>query len=83
MVQVFEATAYDKCTKDMSYETYIAEGINGISEREWCNDQLAPYHLSDDDIHMYFEEGELDDRSFIDTEDFFYLIGEEVIKDDN
>lgn len=83
MVQVFEATAYDKCTKDVSFETYIAEGIDGIGEREWCNDQLAPYHLSDDDIHMYFEEGELDDRSFIDTEDFFYLIGKEIIKDDN
>lgn len=83
MIQVFEATAYDKCTKDVSFETYIAEGINGIGEREWCDDQLAPFHLSDNDIHMYFEEGELDGRSFIDTEDFFYLIGEEIVKDDN
>lgn len=83
MVQVFEVTAYDKCTKDVSFDTYIAQGVNGVGEKVWCDDQLAPFHLTDNDIHMYFEEGELDGCSFIDTEDFFYLIGEEIIKDDN
>lgn len=79
MIQVFEATAYDKCTRGISFETYIVQGMNGVGEREWCNDQLAPYDITDDEVHMYFDEGELDDRAFIDTEDFFYLIGEEVL----
>ena len=82
-MRVFTATCYDKCTKDMSYETYIVQGMSGVGEREWCNDQLAPYHITDDEVHMYFDEGELDDRTFKDTEEFFYLIGDEVIKNDN
>lgn len=82
MIQVFETTAYDKNTKDVSFETHIVQGMNGIGEREWCDDQLAPYHITDNDVHMYFEEGELDDRAFIDTDEFFYLIGEEITKDE-
>ena len=83
MIRVFTATAYDKCMKDMSYETYIVEGIQDTDNDAWVNDQLAPYGITDDDVHYYFAEGELDDRVYIDTDEFFYLIGGEIIKDDN
>ena len=74
MIRVFTATAYDKCMKDMSYETYIVEGVQDTDNE---------YGITDDDVHYYFAEGELDDRAYIDTDEFFYLIGEEIIKDDN
>ena len=83
MIQVFEATAYDKCTKDVSFETYLVSGLGETDDTQWISEQLKPYNVFEDEVHYYFAEGELDGRSFIDTEDFFYLIGEEIIKDDN
>lgn len=83
MIQVFEATAYDKNTKGVSFETYLVSGLGDTNDSAWLNDQLRPYDIYDDEVHMYFAEGELDDRAFIDTDEFFYLIGEEITKDDN
>lgn len=82
MIQVFEATAYDKNTKDVSFETYLVSGLGDTDNSAWLNDQLRPYDIHDDEVHYYFAEGELDDRAFIDTDEFFYLIGEEIIKDE-
>lgn len=83
MIQVFEATAYDKNTKDVSFETYLVSGLGETDDTQWLNDQLRPYDIYEDEVHMYFAEGELDDRVFIDTDEFFYLIGEEITKDDD
>lgn len=80
MIQVFEATAYDKNTKDVSFETYLVSGLGETDDTQWLNDQLRPYDIYDDEVHMYFAEGELDDRAFIDTDEFFYLIGEEIVR---
>lgn len=81
MIQVFEATAYDKNTKSVSFETYLVSGLGDTDNSAWLNDQLRPYGVHDDEVHYYFAEGELNDRAFIDTDEFFYLIGEEIIKD--
>lgn len=82
-MRVFTATCYDKCTKDMSYETYIVQGVDDdvMTEPQILKEILKPYGITDDDVHMFFEDGELDDRVFKDTEEFFYLIGDEVIAD--
>ena len=83
MIRVFEATAYDKSTKDVSFETYLVSGLSDTDNSAWLNDQLRPYGVCDDGVHYYFAEGELDDRAFIDTDEFFYLVREEITKDDN
>lgn len=83
MIQVFEATAYDKNTKDVSFETYIVSGLDDTDNSAWLNDQLRSYGICDDEVHYYFAEGELDDRAFIDTDEFFYLIGEEIVRKEN
>lgn len=78
MIDVYEATAYDKCAKDSSYETYIVCGIADTDNEAWVNDQLKPYGITDDDVHYYLPEGELDGRAYYDTDEFFYLIGDRV-----
>lgn len=83
MIQVFEATAYDKNTKSVSFETYLVSGLGDTDNSAWLNDQLRPYGIRDDEVHYYFAEGELDDRAFIDTDEFFYLIGEEIMRKEN
>lgn len=83
MIQVFEATAYDKTTKGVSFETYLVSGLGETGDTQWISEQLKPYDVLEDEVHCYFAEGELDDRAFIDTDEFFYLIGEEIIKDDD
>lgn len=83
MIRVFEATAYDKCTKDWSYETYLVSGLTDTDNLVWVNDQLKPYGITDEDVHYYFEDGALDGRTFKDTDEFFYLLGEEITKGDN
>lgn len=83
MIRVFDATAYDKEMKNLSYDTYIVSGITDTNNRIWVNDQLKPYGITDEDVHYYFTEDELDDCAYKDTDEFFYLIGEEVFKDDN
>lgn len=83
MIRVFEATAYDKCTKDWSYETYLVSGLTDTDNLVWVNDQLKPYGITDEDVHYYFEDGALDGRTFKDTEEFFYLLGEEITKGDS
>ena len=80
MIRVFEVTAYDKCTKDWSYETYIVSGLTGTNNLEWVNDQLKPYGITDEDVHYYFKDGVLDGCTFKDTDEFFYLFGEEITK---
>ena len=80
MIQVFEATAYDKNTKSVSFETYLVSGLDDTDNSAWLDDQLRPYGICDDEVHYYFAEGELDDRAFIDTDEFFYLIGEEIVR---
>lgn len=83
MIQVFEATAYDKNTKSVSFETYLVSGLGETDDTQWINEQLRPYGIHDDEVHYYFAEGELDDRAFIDTDEFFYLIGEEIARKEN
>lgn len=78
MIRVFEAEAYDKCTRDMHYTTYVVSGLTDTDNLVWVNDQLKPYGITDDDVHYYFEEGALDGRTFKDTGEFFYLLGEEL-----
>lgn len=77
MIRVFEATAYDKSTRHASYETYIVSGLTDTDNLVWVNDQLKPYGITDDDVHCYFEDGALDGRTFKDTDEFFYVFGEE------
>lgn len=80
-MEVYEATAYDKCDKNRSYETYIAM-TDGAIDTDERDARLAPFGLSDDDIHYYFYwEDDLGNRGYIDTDEFFYLIGKEIIKD--
>lgn len=82
-MEVYRATAYDKCAKDWSYETYIAMADGGLDTDE-LDARLKPFGLNDDDIHYYFNwEDDLGNRGYIDTDEFFFLIGEEVIKNDN
>lgn len=83
MIRVFEVTAYDKNTKDVSFETYLVSGLGETDDTQWISEQLKQYDVFEDEVHYYFAEGELDDRAFIDTDEFFYLIGEEIIKDGN
>ncbi len=78
IVEVFTATAYDKCMKDLSYETYIVSGITDTENEAWVNDQLKPFGITDEDVHYFVPEGELDDRAYYDTEEFFYLLGDRV-----
>ena len=81
MIQVFEATAYDKNTKGISFETYLVSGLGEADDPQWISEQLKPYDVFEDEVHYYFADGELDDRAFIDTDEFFYLIGEEIARD--
>ena len=83
MIQVFEATAYDKNTKGISFETYLVSGLGETDDTQWISEQLKPYDVFEDEVHYYFAEGELDDRAFIDTDEFFYLIGEEIVRKEN
>ena len=83
MIRVFEATAYDKSTNGISFETYLVSGLGETDDTQWISEQLKPYDVLEDEVHYYFAEGELDDRAFIDTDEFFYLIREEITRDDN
>ena len=82
MVQVYEATAYDKNEKNVSFETHLACGLGETDDTMWLNDKLRPYCLTDDDIHYYFGDGEIAGCAYVDTPEFFYLIGEEIIPDE-
>lgn len=76
-MRVFNATAYDKYQKNVSFPTYLVEGVQDTDNDTWVNDQLAPYGITDDDVHYYFGDGEIDDCEYVDTPEFFYTIGYE------
>lgn len=78
MIKVFEATVYDKYNDDKTYETYIVSGIEKTSDVNLINHLLKPFGVTDEDIHYYFADGELDNKVCKDTEEFFYILGEEL-----
>lgn len=78
MIRVFAVTAYDKETKDWSYDTYVVSGLTDTENITWVNDQLKPFDIMDEDVHYYFEDGALDGRTFKDTDEFFYVIHREL-----
>lgn len=74
-MKVYEATVIDKeaGAEPISYESYVAVGKGDDMERQ----VPAPY--TDEDIHYYFSEGEFKPKDGeIETEEFKYLIGEQV-----
>lgn len=78
-MKVYEATVYDKCDNDgMSYESHIAIA-NDLEEYDM---HIKDYGITDDDVHFVFlPHDNVEGKSEIETDEFKYLIGKEIIKD--
>ena len=78
MTRVYKATAYDKEAKDFYFETYIVSGIEDTDNEKWVNAMLDLFNITDEDVHYYFPDWYLDGRKYVDTDEFFYVIEEEL-----
>ena len=78
---VYEATVIDKCAgaEPISYESYVAVGTDEEIHKNPVELERALGRLTDEDVHYYFTEDEFKPvDGEIETEEFKYLIGEQL-----